>query len=527
MMAALIAAGCADDDRQADEDIPDGCGRLTITISTPEAIQTRAVDTTNPWLQGTTEERTINSYHLLVCNGSTILQVLSGGTLSLGDHQGDPKNYFPSTGTLTTDYIPIGTYDFTFYCLANFTADMMTATGLTVNSDGVVTSTTLPDGFETRVMRPIANGTSTVPSTGLPMTGKLTKHITITKGTTTTVDDPLILWRMMAKMEFIFTNEASEQIKVYGIEVEPINQIATTGDDAGKGLIYLFSQDDLTSTKNLAPYGVNLEDAEDDDNDYLPTVTLPTSARTNVGKVIYENVTPTTPLLTLDDYTGTKPTGTLFFYVNESDATYTVTQNQFSLRFKIKRGNGTEEELRYGMTTPYVDGTTGKDGFNVIRRNDWIHIPIVLTDWQFRVEPLAFVPIAGYPAKTLSSDALTATFSTGGMIALQPFVKKKGDKSWRDYGDPRITNMSISWKNSDGENIAYYNSDGTVKDGDTTDESDKKIVKTAFEYDSVTKSIIGELDNTLPSGTYKTTFTVNAQLDNYPYSFTFNVILQK
>ena len=34
-----------------------------------------------------------------------------------------------------------------------------------------------------------------------------------------------------------------------------------------------------------------------------------------------------------------------------------------------------------------------------------------------------FKGYAGYPATLLSSDALTATFNTGGMIALQPFVK--------------------------------------------------------------------------------------------------------
>jgi hypothetical protein len=152
----------------------------------------------------------------------------------------------------------------------------------------------------------------------------------------------------------------------------------------------------------------------------------------------------------------------------------------------------------------------------VIRRNDWIHIPIHITDWQLRIEPLAFVPIAGYPATTLSSDGLNATFSTGGMIALQPFVKKYDDSTWRDFGDPDVTFVSVSWKNSEGTDVSGAN----------------KIVKTPFAYDPVTKCIIGELNNDKSTGTYMTTMTVNVTLKSsndiqYYYSFTFNITLQK
>jgi hypothetical protein len=207
-------------------------------------------------------------------------------------------------------------------------------------------------------------------------------------------------------------------------------------------------------------------------------------------------------------------TGSLFFYVNETDATFTTTENQLSLRFKIRR-DGYTEEIRYGMTTPYIDGLTGGDGFNVIRRNDWIHIPIHITDWQLRIEPLAFVPIAGYPATMLGSDGLNATFSTGGMIALQPFIKKYTDSTWRDFGDSEVTFVSITWKNSDGTDVS----------------GNGKIVKTAFAYDYVTKCIIGELNQAKVGSNAKTTMTVNIDLGKSPdpvyhYSFSFNIILQ-
>ena len=240
-------------------------------------------------------------------------------------------------------------------------------------------------------------------------------------------------------------------------------------------------------------------------------ITLPTGALTDVGPVSYAPATA----LTLGANGSSNATGSLFFYVNETDASFTTTNNQFSIRLKIRRGSHTEE-LRYGMTTPYIDGTTGGNGFNVIRRNDWIHIPIHLTDWQFRVEPLAFVPIGGYPATMLSSDALTATFSTGGYIILQPFAQKNNDGTWRDFTDTEVTFVSLTWKNSDGTNVS-----GTGK-----------IFETAPTYDAASGRILGVLNNSLAAGTYRTSVTVNVKLgpssgSQYDYAFTFNVILQK
>lgn len=290
-----------------------------------------------------------------------------------------------------------------------------------------------------------------------------------------------------------------------------LNSAATAGVFYVK--IYIYN---LDATKEYAFSDVVITgDVKSTNGLTVEGITLPAAALTDVGPVVY---TPSTAL-ELNAGEGynatTNPTKKLFFYVNETDASYTTINNQFSLRFKIQRGDGPEEEIRYGMTTPYIDGLIGGNGFNVIRRNDWIHIPIHITDWQLRIEPLAFVPIAGYPATMLSSDGLNATFSTGGMIALQPFIKKYTDSTWRDFGDSEVTFVSVTWKNSDGTDVS----------------GDGKIVKTAFAYDDVTKCIIGELNQAKVGSNAKTTFTVNVELGKSPdpvyhYSFTFNVILK-
>lgn len=485
-----MAACSSDSEVTTDQQqpLPEGMGRIRITICTPEDNPdlTRAVNAT-PWEEPDHEWEQLQTFRILICNTSNeVVQIISGTKEQMTPVTGSSYPYKQSA-TLTSE--PLAAGDYNIYATANYTDGY--AVGSTVNPDATIRFT---------------NGYS---ESNIPMTGKLNSAVTVSAGTETDAGT-ITVWRVMAKMQFYFSNEASEQIQIMGVEVDPIN---TNSDN--KGLIYLFSKDDLTSTANLPASGTG-------------TVTLPTGVTT--GSVKYET-SSTTPLLTLDAYSGTgeKPKGNLFFYVNETNATFTTTLNQYSLRFKIKRG-GTISELRYGVTTHYGDGSTGQDGFNVIRRNDWIHIPIILTDWHYRIEPLPFVPIGGYPAATVSSDGLTATFSTGGMIALQPFIKKKDDATWRDFGNTDISYGDDTWEAS----IHWKNINGTDVSGDDY------IVKTAFAYDPDSKCIIGELNNkaSILGNNYMTTFTVHLKLKGpedtenpgtyvwYDYTFTFNIVLQ-
>ncbi len=491
VVLALLMAACSSDSEvttDQQQPLPEGMGRIRITICTPEDNPdlTRAVNAT-PWEEPDHEWEQLQTFRILICNTSNeVVQIISGTKEQMTPVTGSSYPYKQSA-TLTSE--PLAAGDYNIYATANYTDGY--AVGSTVNPDATIRFT---------------NGYS---ESNIPMTGKLNSAVTVSAGTETDAGT-ITVWRVMAKMQFYFSNEASEQIQIMGVEVDPIN---TNSDN--KGLIYLFSKDDLTSTANLPASGTG-------------TVTLPTGVTT--GSVKYET-SSTTPLLTLDAYSGTgeKPKGNLFFYVNETNATFTTTLNQYSLRFKIKRG-GTISELRYGVTTHYGDGSTGQDGFNVIRRNDWIHIPIILTDWHYRIEPLPFVPIGGYPAATVSSDGLTATFSTGGMIALQPFIKKKDDATWRDFGNTDISYGDDTWEAS----IHWKNINGTDVSGDDY------IVKTAFAYDPDSKCIIGELNNkaSILGNNYMTTFTVHLKLKGpedtenpgtyvwYDYTFTFNIVLQ-
>ena len=498
LLAAVLLSACSGDDAvgedlqsSTEEPLPDGMGRIRITIATPEHVNTRAVNA-NPWEDPDHEWERLQTFRIFICKASNneVVQIISGDKTQMTAVTGSSHPYKQSE-VLYSDPLEEGSYH--IFATANY-ADGY-AVGSTIDPDVTVK---FPNGYSSTSADYFGE------ERNIPMTGRLTNSngsmmpIGVANGITADAGT-ITVWRVIGKMQFYFANETSEKVRIKGIEVEPVN-LASSGPG-----IYLFSRDDLTSTANLLTGEVSLPEDVD------------------TGRVVY---TPAAALeLDAKNDANNTDEGTLFFYINETDATYTTTQNQLSLRFHIERQKpGTtgenashwyDDEIRYGVTTNYVNNSNDYNGFNVIRRNDWIHIPVALRDWTFRVEPLAFVPIAGYPAVTLSSDALTTTFSTGGYIILQPFAQKNNDGTWRDFSDPEVTFVSMSWKNSDGNNVS----------------GSGKIFVSPLAYDPVTKCITGELNNNLAAGTYMTTVTVNTKLglsgSQFDYSFTFNIVLKK
>lgn len=300
----------------------------------------------------------------------------------------------------------------------------------------------------------------------------------------------LIVVRMMAKIEVQLYNESGEDIVVKSATLSDVTQ---NEDGNIKFLPTLTYNDDMNyHHKDIQP-GVDPEAS------VAGFTYTPTTAETVPAHYGY-------------DENKTNPTHKLTFYVNEC-ATPKNVSGLFFLTLEMQRG-GNSVEYRHALINQKGNTSTDDDAWDYIARNDYRIIPVILTDWQFRIEPIAFVPIAGYPATTLSSDALTATFSTGGIIALQPYVKKNTDTTWLDFSNPEVEVISISWKNSDGTNVS----------------GDNKIVKTGFAYDNANHCIIGELNQAKVGTNSGTSITVNVKLgpsgSQYTYSFTCNVILQ-
>lgn len=300
----------------------------------------------------------------------------------------------------------------------------------------------------------------------------------------------LIVVRMMAKIEVQLYNESGEDIVVKSATLSDVTQNEY-------GNIKLLPT--LTYNADMNYHHKDIQPSVDPEASVAGFTYTPTTAETVPAHYGYDD-------------NKTNPTHKLTFYVNES-ATPKNVSGLFFLTLEMQRGDN-PIEYRHALINQKGNTSTDDDAWDYIARNDYRIIPVILTDWQFRIEPIAFVPIAGYPATTLSSDALTATFSTGGIIALQPYVKKNTDTTWLDFSNPEVEVISISWKNSDGTNVS----------------GDNKIVKTGFAYDNANHCIIGELNQDKVGHEYGTSITVKVKLGStgseYTYSFTCNVILQ-
>ena len=333
-------------------------------------------------------------------------------------------------------------------------------------------------------------------SKGIPMSNY--QQLTIREGTS--VD--LIVVRMLAKVEVQVYNDGDNDATIESIS---LTDITANGDD---------------NLKLLPNYGTSPDYPNDMDfhhKDLQPNL----SPYATKGNMTY---TPTTDKLVAHE--GHRSTGegqtpvTFTFYVNESvapiDNTSAVTGNGsglFYLTLGIKTGTGEDVVYSHALIDQQGSTTNDNGAWHYIARNDYRVIPVILSDWLLRIEPLAFVPIAGYPAVMLSSDAQKATFSTGGPIILQPFVKKRSEANWRDFTDPEVEFVSIHWSNSDGDDRS-----GTGK-----------ILESPLQYDTTSKCIYGVLNNSLAAGLYKTAVTVTVKLgpaeSQYTYSFTCDVIL--
>lgn len=395
-------------------------------------------------------------------NGSSA----SAGTSyqSSGDAVGTVTSY--TTGSTEDNFYSSGAYSLNTFYSIEFTA------GETVTADNANAKTVNIAGNNFNVGAD--NGFGAV---GIPMSNVQT--ITVSE---TTDKIELIVIRMMAKIEVYVYNDGETDATIHSIS---LTEITKNADDNLK----------LLPNLSAAGHGSMAVTTHGDIQPNLPT-NAPKGNMTLYPSSVQGAVSKTGHKSTGEGQTPVK----FIFYVNESAAPDNGS-GMFYLSLGIKTGSGTDVVYSHALVNSQsTDATAPNYKWNYIARNDYRIIPVVLTDWQFRIEPIALAPIAGYPPMTLSSDGLKATFSTGGLIALQPFVKKRTEDTWLDFGNPEVEFISVSM-------------------------SDKTFFETPFAYDPVTGWIIGEMKYV--TGTHRTAVTVTVKLGGlFTYSFTCDVILQ-
>ncbi len=103
-------------------------------------------------------------------------------------------------------------------------------------------------------------------------------------------------------------------------------------------------------------------------------------------------------------------------YINESAITGT---GWFQVRLTTETGNGGISEERIALT----DLTS-------INRNDYLNLPIILTDYKLDIDVRSYPPIGGYPASVVyENDAYHVTFSGGGPFVIVPKLVQLSDNT--------------------------------------------------------------------------------------------------
>lgn len=207
----------------------------------------------------------------------------------------------------------------------------------------------------------------------VPMTGKLEKvRISNTASDHFTVE----VVRLWAKLRFEFTTDAGKDVTVTDIKITPAltDKVTFLPDYAALG------------KAPVLPEGASCSEMR------LPAVNLSVPAG---GEVVDKT-----------------------FYLLESTAAGHPT-GHYLLTFDLQRADGTSSRINamaYELTH--------------INRNDFVTIPVLITDWKVDLNVVFYPPIGGYPAVLTESkdDEFYARFGSGGKFVIRPTVtNSKGE----------------------------------------------------------------------------------------------------
>lgn len=304
--------------------------------------------------------------------------------------------------------------DYLFYNFANreFTTTPTTPNATThevtsLSLDGLGLTFTvgspLPEGLDTKMITCDYNNYK-IPITGIPMSDK--NEFTIDKDQTIT----LILYRMLAKMQFAFNNRSASAFRIRGLKVGSI-----TKDNTQIYLLPPKNQNNLIMTNFTG-----LQHEATDVDVFTATADKP-------PVIIKSSETDNTSFNNR--------------YINESEAS--TNGQSFPLTITMDRstdkGQTWEEDIRHALIQ-----------LTSIPRNNVAIVNINLTDFVLKLEASAYAPIGGYPAYVVEqNDDFYAYFSGSGDFELRPtlyeYVNREHPESYINLNDKsRVTNYSLT-----------------------------------------------------------------------------------
>lgn len=232
-------------------------------------------------------------------------------------------------------------------------------------------------------------------NTGIPMTSVNGVVVNVTNAIT--VDKAIEVVRLFAKIEFNIKNDTEDDVTLLSQTVSNLTMNGA-GGEAPVRLMY-----------------------------YDPSAGIDLSANAHTATLSHT-------------YTGGQTiavgeTLNKAFYVLESRAN--AITGGFQLGFNIDG-----QDMRYGLTDANV--------LTQLCRNDWLRIPISLSDWQMRLKVRTLAPIGGYPEATIDEGEngdFVVELTAAGDISILPEVRKyKDGDNWfhldngsRILGTPTIS----------------------------------------------------------------------------------------
>lgn len=401
-LTALLAA-CSDELPGDDNNgLPKGWSRIELVLSAEPDPSTRAGDDKF----ATSEE--MMRYALVVMEKNATKDTPASVERIIPVEEMTNTTWYDrrNVATITTEN---GNY--TFYSFGNIPYDKRTnkegKDTVTINDIEIVVGSPMPDELKTSTWKAVYNNYNPSANSLIPMTNREEHPVNSTRTIT------LSLFRMLAKINFEFTNNTGEDIRIQKIT---LHQLTPNGTP-----VYLLPPKDGQNIVNRFPATFT--------NDSV--------------KFVDEKATPSQAFDVPKAEAGTDPTPvSKSFYLNESLSTHAT--GQMPLTILMTRKGKTSEE-RFSLMR-----------LSGIPRNSNVFVPITLTDYVMKLKAFAYAPIGGYPPYTLteSENEFYCTFSTGGDFALRPSMYKYEDETkpenWFELTDKtKVQDFTITYHDPD------------------------------------------------------------------------------
>ncbi|MDE6548043.1 MAG: hypothetical protein K2L22_03500 [Muribaculaceae bacterium] len=379
MALMLIASGCAGDREPGDKkDLEEGIPtEVSFSISSRfNGIDTRADGTA---ADPENDNEMINDWFMVFADRNNVVRKVITRSEAGIKTEGNPVEEETFRFIL-----PSGTYS--VYAFANISKEELKSATKGATDDGL----SFTEGIGI-TQADIDGKTWTtelnnwdIESKPIPMSGFL-KDIQVK----TTIEETFSIEvvRMVAKVQLLFSNPTATDITVKGISLDPVTSSGVSlFPRNSSGISYTHLGESPYTALSGATYGVLSVDY---------TTPVEVAAGTTQESPVKKSV-----------------------YIKESLSTK-ENDGAFTVGLTVSHADGIQEHQQYNIT---------KDIRGYINRNDWIVIPVTLSQYDVSVEALFYPPIGGYPAvlSTVAPDGSQVfTFGTEGEFAIVPHVIDK------------------------------------------------------------------------------------------------------